>query len=144
MAEETGKKIMWKDRKRTLFGLPWSFTKYSLTEEKLCISRGFFTSTEDEIRLYRVLDLTLRRTLGEKLWGLGTIHVCSADRSTPEFDIKRVKNSQAVKDLLSDLVEQERQRKKTYGKELFGVGEPSLDGLDDMDGYDGGDHFHGA
>ncbi|MDR1061938.1 MAG: PH domain-containing protein, partial [Clostridiales bacterium] len=75
MAEETGKKIMWKDRKRTLFGLPWSFTKYSLTEEKLYLSRGFFTSTEDEIRLYRVLDLTLRRTLGEKLWGLGTIHV---------------------------------------------------------------------
>lgn len=138
MAEETGKKIMWKDRKRTLFGLPWSFTKYSLTEEKLYLSRGFFTSTEDEIRLYRVLDLTLCRTLGEKLWGLGTIHVCSADKSTPEFDIRRIKNSQAVKDLLSDLVEQERQRKKTYGKELF------MDSFDGSDGFDGDEHFHGA
>ena len=30
--EET---IVWKDRKRIFFGLPWTFTKYALTEEKL-------------------------------------------------------------------------------------------------------------
>ena len=26
---------IWKDRKRTFLGLPWSFTVYYLTEEKL-------------------------------------------------------------------------------------------------------------
>ena len=33
--------IVWKDRKRTLFGLPWSFTKYSLSDDRLFISTGF-------------------------------------------------------------------------------------------------------
>ena len=27
--------IKWKDRKRIIFGLPWTFTKYSLTEDRL-------------------------------------------------------------------------------------------------------------
>ena len=34
----------WKDRKRTIFGLPWSFTVYKLTDEKLLIETGVFTT----------------------------------------------------------------------------------------------------
>ena len=36
-------KILWTDRKRhTIFSLPLSFTKYTLTETKLIIQRGCF------------------------------------------------------------------------------------------------------
>ena len=83
--------VVWQDRKRTLFGLPWSFTKYSLTEEKLLVETGFLNKKEEEIRLYRIMDVTLKRSFGERIFGLGTIHCCSADRSTPEFDILRIK-----------------------------------------------------
>lgn len=38
---------VWRDRKRTVFGLPLSFTVYSLTEEKLFIETGFL-SKDDE------------------------------------------------------------------------------------------------
>ena len=96
------------DRKHGIFGLPWSFTKYVLTEEKLLIIRGAFNRTEDEIRLYRIMDMTLKRSLGERMEGLGTIHCCSSDKSAPEFDIQRVRDARKVKELLSDLVEQQR------------------------------------
>lgn len=118
---------VWKDRKRTFLGLPWSFTKYMLTDEKLLIETGAFSKKEEEIRLYRILDITLKRSLGERLVGVGTIHCCSADKSTPEFDIRHVKNAQAVKEMLSNMVEKERQEKRISGREFMGA-----DG-DDMD-----------
>ncbi|MEG0995332.1 MAG: PH domain-containing protein, partial [Clostridia bacterium] len=93
----------WKDRKRTLFGLPWSFTIYKLTEEKLFIETGLFNKKEEEIRLYRIMDVTLKRSFSERIWGLGTIHCCSADKSSPEFDIRRIKRAGEVKTLLSDM-----------------------------------------
>ena len=99
---------VWSDRKRTLFGLPWSFTKYILTDEKLLIVKGVFKQTEEEIRLYRILDMSLTRTLTERIDRVGTIHCCSSDKTASEFDIKRVKNPRDVKETLSDLVEKQR------------------------------------
>lgn len=109
----------WRDRKRTLFGLPWSFTVYKLTDEKLLIETGFFNKKEEEVRLYRIMDVTLKRSLGERLFGLGTIHCCSADKSTPEFDIKRVKHSEQVKEMLSDMVESQRELKRVSSREFM-------------------------
>ncbi len=117
---------IWKDRKRTFLGLPWSFTRYYLTEDKLIIDKGFFNRTEDEIRLYRITDITLHRTFGERLNGVGTIHCCSADRTSPEFDIKSIKRSRKVKDVLSDMVEEERLKRRVIVRENF-------DGDDDCD-----------
>lgn len=111
--------ILWKDRKRTLFGLPWSFTRYSYSKEKLYIKTGFFNIKEEEVRLYRILDVTLNRKLGERIFGLGTIHCCSADKSTPEFDIRRIKNSEKVKEQLSDLIEAQRVEKRISGREFM-------------------------
>ena len=111
--------IVWQDRKRTLFGLPWSFTKYSLTEEKLLIETGFLNKKEEEVRLYRIMDVTLKRSLGERIFGLGTIHCCSADRSTPEFDILRIKKSGKVKNMLSDMIEQQRTLKRVTNREFM-------------------------
>ena len=122
---------LWRARKRTLFGLPLSFTVYKLTDEKLLIESGFLNKKEEEVRLYRILDITLRRTLGERLFGLGTIHCCSADKSTPEFDVSRIPDSARVKELLSDLVEKERTSRRVTGRELM---------MGDGDELSGGDH----
>lgn len=111
---------VWKDRKRTIFGLPWSFTKYRLTKEKLLIETGVLSRQEEEVRLYRIMDVTLKRSLGERLFGLGTIHCCSADRSTPEFDIRRIKKSADIKNMLSDMIEAERMEKRIAGREFMG------------------------
>ncbi len=111
---------VWRDRKRILFGLPWTFTKYFLTEEKLMIETGVLSRKEEEIRLYRIMDITMKRSLGERIFNLGTIHCCSADKSTPEFNIRRIKNPAKVKNMLSDMVEAERMSKRIGGRDFFG------------------------
>ena len=111
--------FVWKDRKRTFLGLPWSFTRYFLKDEKLIIDTGFFSRNEEEIRLYRITDITLKRSLGERLFGLGTIHCCSGDKTTPEFEIKRIKDSRKIKEMLSDMVEEERLRRRVSVRENF-------------------------
>lgn len=99
---------IWFDRKRTLFGLPWSFTKYILTDDKLLIVKGLIKQTEEEVRLYRILDLTLTRSLLERIDRVGTIHCCSSDKTAAEFDIKRIRNARTVKEKLSEQVEKQR------------------------------------
>ena len=111
--------IIWKDRKRTLFGLPLSFTKYSLEEDRLFIETCFFNSVENEVRLYRIMDLQLSRTLGQKMFGLGTIKVKSADKTLGDFEIKNIKNSKEVKEQLSKLVEEMRDKKRVVNRELM-------------------------
>ncbi len=116
---EQKKAFVWQDRKRIIFGLPWTFTKYMLTEEKLLIESGFLNKHEEEVRLYRIMDVTLQRPLGQRIFGLGTIHCCTADKSTPEFDIKRIKHARDVKEQLSDMIEKERNEKRIYGREYM-------------------------
>ncbi|WP_394964682.1 PH domain-containing protein [Candidatus Allofournierella excrementigallinarum] len=111
--------VVWQDRKRIIFGLPWTFTKYVLTKEKLLIQTGILNTKEEEVRLYRIMDVTLRRSLAQRMFGLGTIHCCSADKSTPEFDIKWIPDSSAVKEKLSGLVEAERMAKRVSSREFM-------------------------
>ena len=77
------------------------------------------------------MDLTLNRPFGQRIFGLGTIHCCTADKSTPEFDILKVKNSLNVKNLLSDMIEAERIKKRISGREFMDDG--SEHGVDDID-----------
>ena len=126
--------VKWKDRKRTIFGLPWSFTRYRLTDDKLIVSTGLFSLNEEEIRLYRIMDVTLKRSFGERLWGLGTIHICSSDKTTPEIDIKRVRQSADVKEMLSDMVEAARKKNRVSAREFMAADDMG----DDMDE----DDFH--
>ena len=70
---------VWKDRKRYL-GLPLSFTRYKLSEDRLFLSVGFLSIQDDEVLLYRVRDITTSRTLWQRLFGVGTVTVISSGR----------------------------------------------------------------
>ncbi len=125
--------IIWHDRRRIIFGLPWTFTKYSLTNERFFIEDGLFKSTEDEVRLYRVLDVKLTRTFMQKIFGLGTIKVSSSDRSLQNFEIKNIKDSKNVKELLSELVEKQRDAKRVYNREVMSAHDSFNEDDDDFD-----------
>lgn len=111
--------MLWKDRKRTFCGLPWSFTKYAMDEERLFIDKGFFKTTSDEVRLYRIMDVSLTRTLGQKIWGVGDIEVHSSDKTLHDFTIKSVKKPREVKELLSQNVEKQRELKRVVNREMM-------------------------
>lgn len=110
---------LWKDRKRTLFGLPWSFTKYALSEERFFIERGFFSKTEDEVRLYRIMDVSLTRSFLQRIFGVGTIHCASGDKTLGNFEIKSIKKPREVKELLSQHIEAQREAKRVTSREFI-------------------------
>ncbi|MBR1865337.1 MAG: PH domain-containing protein [Lachnospiraceae bacterium] len=124
---------LWKDRKRTFLGLPLSFTKYALSEERLFIEQGFLSKREDEIRLYRIMDVSLVRSFGQRIVGVGTIHCCSADKTMGDFDIVSIKKPKEVKEQLSQLVEAQRDAKRVTNREYMADHHDDHDDLDEMD-----------
>ena len=111
--------IIWKDRKRPFLGLPISFTRYELTTQKLLINTGFLNVKEEEIRLYRFVDVTMEQSLFQRLFGVGNLKCETNDRSSGNFTITLVKNPRQVKELLSDAVEAERDRKRVSVREFM-------------------------
>lgn len=116
--------ILWSDRKRlTLFGLPWTFTKYTCTSDKFLVQSGLLSTKEEEVRLYRILDLTLERTFAQRLFGLGTIICDTVDKSSPKLVIKNIKKCREVKEMLSEAVEEERVKKRVSSREVMAAEE---------------------
>ena len=127
---------LWKDRKRYL-GLPLSFTRYMLSEDRLFISVGFFNIKDDEILLYRVRDIDTNRTLWQRIFGVGTVTVMSSDKTMPNLVLKNVKDPVFVKELIHKQVEEMKiQRRVRVGEimttDMDNDGEPDED-LDDYD-----------
>ncbi|MBE5905463.1 MAG: PH domain-containing protein [Lachnospiraceae bacterium] len=110
--------MLWQDRKRHL-GMPISFTQYSFDEERFFIKRGLLKTVEDEVRLYRIMDLRLEQTLSQKLFRVGSIYVNSSDKSQGNFVIQNIKDSRKVKEQLSELVEQNREKKRVVNREMM-------------------------
>jgi uncharacterized membrane protein YdbT with pleckstrin-like domain len=122
--------IIWKDRKRFL-GMPLSFTRYALTEDRLFHSVGFLNIKDDEVLLYRVRDINTSRTLGQRLLGVGTVTVMSSDKSMPTMVLKNIKDPLAVKELLHRQVEEMKIRRRVrVGEIMSGNYNEDADDLD--------------
>ena len=119
---------LWKDRKR-YFGLPLSFTRYSLSEDRLFISVGFLSIKDDEILLYRVRDIDTRRTLWQRLFGVGTVTVCSSDKTMPNMVLKNIKDPLFVKELIHKQVEENKIKRRVRFGEI--MTDADGDGIDD-------------
>ena len=125
---------LWKDRKR-YFGLPLSFTRYMLSEDRLFISVGFLNIKDDEILLYRVRDIDTSRTLWQRLFGVGTVTVMSSDKTMPTLVLQNVKDPVFVKELIHKQVEEMKIKRRVRFGEIMtdddGDGEP--DDMDEME-----------
>ena len=118
---------LWKDRKR-YFGLPLSFTRYALSEDRLFISVGFLNIKDDEILLYRVRDIDTQRSLFQRLFGVGTVTVMSSDKTMPTLVLKNIKAPVFVKELIHKQVEEMKIKRRVRVGEIMG------NEIDDADG----------
>ena len=114
--------MLWKERKRIWCGLPWTFTVYSFDEERIFVDSGFFNKRQDEIRMYRVLDITVTRKFGQRIFGMGSIQLKTSDKTMGDFEIKNIKKVMDVKMQLSDLIEANREKKRISGREFMTSG----------------------
>ena len=122
---------LWKDRKR-YFGLPLSFTRYCLSDDRLFISEGFLSIKDDEVLLYRVRDLDTKRTLWQRMFGVGTVTVLSSDKTMPTMVLKNVKDPLFVKELIHKQVEETKIKRRVRFGEIMGTDLDNDDELDDM------------
>ena len=125
---------LWHDRKR-YFGLPLSFTRYSLSDDRLFISVGFLNIKDDEILLYRVRDIDTSRTLWQRIFGVGTVTVVSSDKTMPSLVLKNIKDPVFVKELIHKQVEEMKIKRRVRFGEIMTTGMEDEDDtdLDEMD-----------
>ena len=124
--KDNGLTYLWQDRKRWL-GMPLTFTRYALSEDRLFQSVGFLNIKDSEVLLYRVRDIDTSRSLGQRIFGVGTVLVMSSDKSTPTLTLKNIKNPMRVKELLHKQVEEMKIRRRVR------LGEVMATGMDDDD-----------
>ena len=122
-------KPLWADRKR-YFGLPLSFTQYAISEDRLFQSTGFLNLKYEEILLYRIRDISLTRSFGQRIFGVGTITVTSSDKSRPVLVMQNVKDAAAVKELLHRQVEEMKVRRRVHFGEIASFHDDMDDQLD--------------
>ena len=118
--------FLWKDRKRVC-GLPLTFTRYFLSEDRLFLETGLLNLRQDEILLYRVRDIGLNITLGQRIFGVGSVKVISSDKSLPELVLKNIKQPREVKEMIHRQVEEAKAQRRMRVGELLG----DDDSLDD-------------
>ena len=112
---------VWTDKKRTFLGLPWSFTRYILTNKKLITRKGFFSITEDEVELYRIMDKSLRISFKERLDGTGTVILNCKDVDTPVKEIMSIRKPRQFLEILEKYVDDQRDKYGIRGRDIMGT-----------------------
>lgn len=127
---------LWSDRRRR-WGLPLSFTKYALSEDRLFVETGMLTVRCEEILLYRVRDISMRITLGQRIFGVGSIFIQSSDRSCPALELKNIKNPREVKEIIHQtVVKMKLQRRMRVGEVMGDEHLRDEEDYEDEDGWD--------
>ena len=115
-----GDQYIWRDRTRYL-GLPLSFTRYALSEDRLFLSVGFLSIKDDEVLLYRIRDIASSRSLWQRLFGVGTVTVISSDKTMPTMVLKNIKRPMEIKELIHNQVEEMKIRRRMRVGEVMGM-----------------------
>ena len=104
----------YKEKKRSMFfGLPWTFTSYTITDEIITVDAGLLNKQENDCYMYKVIDVRLECSLLERISGLGTVHCFTGDVTDPDLKLVHIKHSKEIKDFILKQSEQERMKRKT-------------------------------
>ncbi len=103
-----------KERKRVLFlGLPWTFTVYTVNENVITINTGMLNKEENDCYMYKVQDVTLKTSLFERMFGLGTIICHTGDTTNPMLELVHIKNAKQIKQYILEYSEIARTKRRT-------------------------------
>lgn len=114
MSENVNGEIKFVERKRWLFfGLPFTFTVYTVTDDMLTIREGFLSRKENDCYMYKVQDVELIESFAERIFGLGSVKCYTGDTTSPVLTLTHIKNAKAIKNYILEASEKARLRRRT-------------------------------
>lgn len=120
------------ERKRwVFFGLPFTFTKYTVKEDMITVDEGLLKTIENDCFMYKVQDVSHSASLGEKIFGLGTVTCYTGDTTHPQLVLQHIKHSKEVKEYILKQSEEARMKRRTVN--MLDIGSGDLSDMDDMD-----------
>lgn len=120
------------ERKRWLFlGLPFTFTKYTVSEDMINIQSGLLKTIENDCYMYKVQDVQHTATLFEKLFKMGTVVCHTGDTTHPKLVLEHIKNSKVIKDFILKQSEEARLKRRTVN--MLDIGSDDMDDIEDAD-----------
>lgn len=120
------KTVAFRERKRILFfGLPFTFTVYTASNVVVTVDTGFFNREENDCYMYKIQDVRLTQTIGEKIFGLGSIECFSGDVTHPDLKLIHIKHAKEIKKYILDASEEARMRRRTVN--TIDIGADALD-----------------
>lgn len=128
MAKSNKSNSIWEDRRHILW-FPITFDKYRIARGRIYCTHGLLRQEEHECLIYRVLDISHVKTLSNRICGTGTVILRTQDTSDPVLTLKNIKDSLRIKEMISDMVEREREDRGVTGREMFGAGGGPMDAV---------------
>ncbi len=121
------------ERKRwVFFGLPFTFTKYTVKEDVITINSGLIRAVENDCYMYKVQDVTHTAGLFERIFGLGTVVCQTGDTTHPTLTLEHIKHSKDVKNFILQASEEARVKRRTVN--MLDIGSGVMEDVDDVDG----------
>ena len=108
-----GKKEYVEQKRWVFFGLPFTFTKYTVTDEVITVNEGFLSTRENDCYLYKIQDVELKTSLGERIFGLGTVACYTGDNTHPQLFLSHIRNSREIKNYILKASEEARRKRRT-------------------------------
>jgi len=75
-------------------------TCYEVSADRIEWSRGILDRRVDNLDMFRVIDLKLRRTLLDCIFGIGIVTLITTDKTDPEFVFEKIRNSRRLYDCI--------------------------------------------
>lgn len=110
------------ERKRLLFfGLPWTFTKYTIGQELVTIKSGLLKTEENDCYIYKIQDVKLETGILERIFRLGTVVCYTGDVTNPTLTLVHIKHARDIKNFVLESSESERRRRRTLNTQDIGA-----------------------
>ena len=73
---------------------------YEVCADRIEWSRGIFDRRVDNLDMFRVIDLKLRRSIFDCMFGIGTVALITTDKSDPEFVFEKIRHCRELYDII--------------------------------------------
>ena len=75
-------------------------TFYEVSADRIEWSRGLLDRSVDNLDMFRIIDLRMRRSLLDCIVGIGTVTVITTDKTDPEFTFEKIRNPRRLYDVI--------------------------------------------